>query len=171
MSVGGLGGIRCGGGFGPLANERGQRFKHRLMVLVRIVHYAFERIDAAKPDDDVFSASQLLEALRNLIADQEIVRRLAAVARTAEDVAAVQKLQIRHAGAEQDHDTAERLPDRLPKLSSTSARAFASRIFSASRAASRFGNRHHNHQIAIASSSAARTASPMVIRDAGMASQ
>ena len=42
------------GRLGALANERGQRFKHRLMVLVRTVHHAFERIDAAKPDDDVF---------------------------------------------------------------------------------------------------------------------
>jgi hypothetical protein len=38
------------------------------MVLVRIVHHAFERIYPAKSDDDFF-ASQLLKALRNLVAD------------------------------------------------------------------------------------------------------
>jgi hypothetical protein len=56
------------GRFGTPANERTKRFKHRLMVLLGIVHHAFERIEAAKPDDEFFT-SQLLEALRNLIAD------------------------------------------------------------------------------------------------------
>ena len=95
---------RRGGQLGALANERRQRFKHCLMVLVGIVHHPFERIDAAKPDDDGIFITQLFEALRNLIADQEVMRRLLLL----------QKLQIRQAGAEQDHDTAERLPDGLP---------------------------------------------------------
>jgi hypothetical protein len=53
-------------------------------------------------------------------------------------------------------------PTVFRKLSSTSARSFGLRIFSANRSTCCFGNHHHNHQTATASSDA-RTASPMVI--------
>ena len=97
MSVGRGGRHGPGGGACALSNERAQCFKHGPIVLVRIVHHPFERIDAAKPDNDGIFVSQLLEALRNLTADQEIMR----------GSLLLRKLQIREAGAEQDRDTAE----------------------------------------------------------------
>jgi hypothetical protein len=45
------------------------------MILLGRVHHAFQRVDATKPHLNLV-AGKLLEALRYLIADQEVVRRL-----------------------------------------------------------------------------------------------
>jgi hypothetical protein len=89
----------------PSPHECRQGFEHRRPVLFRRAHHTFQRIDAAQSHNDLL-APQLFETLRDLIADQQVMRRLLLLG----------KLQVRCHRADQHRGATKRLPHGLAEI-------------------------------------------------------